>query len=513
MNNLSSAQSEMELKALYRISQRTVVQHDIASLLHDVLDILHAEIGIEQASFALRQPDSAEFMVEASRGMPQEKEGKTCFSEGDGIRGRVAKTMEAALIPFGEGAHSAPSPSSYNTKKAFLCVPVIHQRIVIGIMSAEVDHAPIDHLRHNLRFLNLVSGVLAEGVSRIREDKEEHELLIQENQRLRQQLGNVSHPEDIIGNCRSMKQVYTQIAQVADSLANVLIRGESGTGKELAARAIHYSSSRRSNAFVAVNCAALPESLIESELFGHEKGAFTGAAYLRKGRFELANGGTLFLDEIGDISPAVQVRLLRALQERSIERVGSQQSININARIVAATSRNLEQAMAEGSFREDLYYRLNVFPIHLPPLRDRRSDMMLLADHFIERYSAAYSKKIRRISSAAIGMMMSYHWPGNVRELENCIEHAVLTSQDEVIHGYSLPPSLQTAEQTNTSFLPDSGGSLKNMMDSYEREIIIDALKKHNGNTSAVARYLRTSVRIMAYSLKRLGIQASTYKR
>ena len=310
-----------------------------------------------------------------------------------------------------------------------------------------------------------------------------------------------------------MKQVYTQIAQVADSLANVLIRGESGTGKELVARAIHYSSSRRNNPFIAVNCAALPEGLIESELFGHEKGAFTGAAYLRKGRFEMANGGTLFLDEIGDISPAVQVRLLRALQERSIERVGSQQSLKINVRIVAATSRNLEKSMTEETFREDLYYRLNVFPIHLPPLRDRRSDLMLLADHFIERYNAAYSKKVRRISTSAISMMMSYHWPGNVRELENCIEHAVITSRDEVIHGYSLPPSLQTAEQTNTTLLPTAGGSLKSMMDSWEREIIIDALKKHNGNASAAARHLQTSIRIMGYSLKRLGIQPSTYRR
>jgi Nif-specific regulatory protein len=293
----------------------------------------------------------------------------------------------------------------------------------------------------------------------------------------------------------------------------VLIRGESGTGKELVARAIHLSSPRKDGPLIMVNCAALPDSLIESELFGHEKGAFTGASQQRKGRFELAHGGTLFLDEIGDISPSVQVRLLRVLQEKTFERVGGHETISVNVRIIAATSRNLESAMEEQRFREDLYYRLNVFPVHVPPLRERRADIMLLADHFVKKYSETYHRKVLRISSAAINMMMAYHWPGNVRELENCIERAVLTTSDQVIHAYNMPPSLQTSEATSTQVLPEEGGSLKWLMDAYERELIVDALKKHAGNITAAARELRSTERIIGYAIKRLAINPANYRK
>jgi Nif-specific regulatory protein len=292
-----------------------------------------------------------------------------------------------------------------------------------------------------------------------------------------------------------------------------LIRGASGTGKELVARAIHFNSPRRNNAFICVNCAALPENLIESELFGHEKGAFTGAMQQRQGRFELANAGTLFLDEIGDISTAVQVRLLRVLQERNFERVGGAKPINVNVRVITATSIDLEKAIAENRFREDLYYRLNVFPILLPRLRDRRSDIILLADHFVQKYNEAYGKNVKRISSAAINMMMAYHWPGNVRELENCIERAVLTSADSVIHAYSLPPSLQTDEQTKTGLIPTEGASLKDMVNAYEHELLVDALKKHRGSAAAAARFLQTTPRILNYRIKHLGIDRSRYRR
>jgi Nif-specific regulatory protein len=263
---------------------------------------------------------------------------------------------------------------------------------------------------------------------------------------------------------------------------------------------------------VSVNCAALPETLIESELFGHEKGAFTGAQQQRKGRFELANGGTLFLDEIGDISPAVQVRLLRVLQERVFERVGGDTPVSVNVRIVTATNRNIEAAIKEGRFREDLYYRLNVFPIYLPPLRERKSDILLLAEHFLKKYNETYGKNIRRISTTAINMMMVYHWPGNVRELENCVERAVLTATDDVIHGYTLPPTLQTSEATQTALLPESGASLRTLVESYEREILVDALKKHRGNAAAAARFLQTTARIANYRIRQLGIEPKAYR-
>ena len=509
-----SRRHRIELEILYKISQAMVHQQDISSLLNEVLDIMETEMGLSRGTLTLRQPNTDVFRIEASRGLSPAEEKRGQYKLGEGVTGRVAESGDAALVPdiSKDPNFLDRTRSRKDIQVAFLCVPIVHQNRVIGTMSIDRPRAPEEELTRDLDFLKLLANILAEGVARIREQIEEHESLVRENRRLRQQLGDRYNPNNIIGNCSSMQQVYEQIAQVADSNATVLIRGESGTGKELVARAIHFSSPRRGNAFVSVNCAALPENLIESELFGHEKGAFTGAMQQRQGRFELANGGTLFLDEIGDISPAVQVRLLRVLQERCFERVGSNTTIEVNVRILAATSKNLEEEIKEGGFREDLYYRLNVFQIHLPPLRERRADIMLLADHFVQKYNEVYGKAIKRISTAAINMMMAYHWPGNVRELENCIERAVLTSTDEVIHGYRLPPSLQTADQTRTAMIPTDGASLKDMVDSYEREIIIDALKKRRGNAAAVARDLQTTQRIVNYRIKKLGIQTQDYR-
>jgi Nif-specific regulatory protein len=288
----------------------------------------------------------------------------------------------------------------------------------------------------------------------------------------------------------------------------VLVHGESGTGKELVAQAIHYNSDRARKPFIKVNCAALPETVLESELFGHERGAFTGAISLRKGRFELAGGGTIFLDEIGDFSAATQIKLLRVLQEREFERVGGSQSIKVDVRVIAATNRSLEDMIRDGTFRQDLFYRLNVFPIHLPPLRDRRADILLLANHFVEKYGRANHKSIRRISTPAIDMMMAYHWPGNVRELENCIERAVLLSTDGVLHGHHMPPTLQTAEASGTKF----EGSLEKMLENIEREMILDALKSARGNMAKAARMLGLTERVMGLRVKKHDIPSRRFR-
>ncbi|MEE8440494.1 MAG: sigma-54 dependent transcriptional regulator, partial [Spirochaetia bacterium] len=309
---------------------------------------------------------------------------------------------------------------------------------------------------------------------------------------------------NIIGNSRAMQDVFDMIAQVSRSDATVLIRGESGTGKELVAHAIHYNSHRADKPFIKVNCAALPETVIESELFGHEKGAFTGAIRTRRGRFELADGGSIFLDEIGDLSPTTQIRLLRVLQEKEFERVGGNETHRVNVRVIAATNRSLEDLIEEKLFREDLYYRLNVFPIHIPPLRDRKSDTLLLADHFIEKYADHNHVAVRRISTPAIDLLMSYHWPGNVRELENCVERAVLLSVDEVIHSHHLPPSLQSAESSNTGF----HGTLNESLENLERELILDALKSTRGNMAKAARLLGITERIMGLRVKKHGIDS-----
>ena len=504
-----------QLEVLSRISQALAHHHDVSAFLQETLGILEGMLGMERCTLTLRRPGTDILAIEASRGLTSAEKQRGQYRIGEGITGRAAATRQPAIIPdvTKEPAFLNRTGTRTNKAQAFLCVPIIRKDEVIGTLSADPPTAPQAALEAQAAFLGTIANLLAEAVAGMRAQVEEREALLAENRRLRFELGEQFRPEHIIGNCAAMRAIYAQIAQVADSPATVLIRGESGTGKELVARALHFGSTRRTGPFISVNVAALPEHLVESELFGHEKGAFTGALAQRRGRFEIANGGTLFLDEIGAITPAVQVRLLRVLQERVFERVGGNEPIHVNVRIVAATSEDLEAAMAKDRFREDLYYRLNVFPLHLPPLRNRRSDLMLLADFFLGKYNQLYNKNLKRISSSAINMMMSYHWPGNVRELESCIERAVLTSQDDVVHGFNLPPSLQTAKATHTEFLPgDEGVSLKVLLASYEREIMIDALKQHSGNCAAAARYLQTTARIFNYRARKLRINPDDFK-
>ncbi len=507
--------SEKELNVLYKISQATSArQHNISELLNEVLQIMETDMGVLRSTLTLRTPGTDLLNIEASSGLSNREASRGRYKSGEGITGRVAQTGKPELIAdVSQSTDFLNRTQAHDGQKtAFLCVPIIHQKRTIGTMSIDLPTCGEDELNGYLLFLQHVAQILASAVSTIREEIEERNALESENEMLRRQLGDRYSIDNMVGNCNAMRAVYEQIIQVADSSATVLVRGDSGTGKELVARAIHFNSPRKNNTLVSINCAALPENLIESELFGHEKGAFTGAAQQRKGRFELANGGTLFLDEIGDISPAIQVRLLRVLQEKTFERVGGNETISVNVRVVAATSRNLEKGMTNGTFREDLYYRLNVFPILLPPLRERKSDIMLLSDHFLQKYAEMYSKKMKRISTSAINMMMAYHWPGNVRELENCLERAVLTASDGVVHGFNLPPSLQTSDETHTSLLPENGADLKQMVEAYEREIIIDALKKYRGNAAAAARYLQATQRILNYRIRNLGIEPKSYK-
>lgn len=514
MQNDASQRAETELRILYHVSQAMAHERGVTSLLDRVLDVLEHEMQMTRGTFTLRNPDSDVFQIEATR-IPEEAKQRGKYLLGEGITGKVASTEKPLIVPdiSKEPEFLDRTQTRKDVATAFICVPIIHQNRVIGTLSVDCKTAPQDVLEAQQHFLKLLADLLAEAVFSIREGIAARENLLAENRKLRRELGDRYRPANIVGNCHGMRIVYEQIAQVADSNATVLIRGGSGSGKELVARAIHFNSPRKNGPFVCVNVAALPESLIESELFGHEKGAFTGASATRKGRFEVANGGTLFLDEIGDIAPSVQVRLLRVLQEKYFERVGGMTPIETNVRILAATSVNLEEAISQNKFREDLYYRLNVFPIMIPALRERKSDIVLLADHFVQKYNKVHNKTIKRISSAAINMMMTYHWPGNVRELENCIERAVLTSSDNVIHAYSLPPSLQTDEQTSTKLIPTGGANLKAMVNAYEREIIIDTLKKTRGSASAAARHLNTTQRILNYRIHQLKIERSHFKK
>jgi Nif-specific regulatory protein len=350
--------------------------------------------------------------------------------------------------------------------------------------------------------------MIAQAVKIHRLIEEDKRTLLDENTHLRQELRERYDFSNLVGGNGPMRQIYEQVTQVAGTNTTVLIRGESGTGKELIAHAVHYSSLRAKKPFVQVSCAALPDSLIESELFGHEKGAFTGAEARRKGRFELAEGGTLFLDEIGDINLATQVKLLRVLQQREFERVGGTETVKANVRLIAATNKDLEKAIAAGAFREDLYYRLNVFTMFVPPLRERKADLLLLVDHFLEKFAREHQRSIKRISTPAIDMLASYHWPGNVRELENTIERAVVTCDGEVIHGHHLPPSLQTAEASGTV----TRVSLKDAVSAYEKDLIQDALKTTRGNRAKAARLLDTTERIINYKVRTYGIDSARFR-
>lgn len=511
-SSIYSARRVQQLETLYEISRILAMGGRERQVLPKVLDALDSGLALQRGSITLLTPNGKEVMVEAVHNLSEEHSRKIRYRIGEGVTGKVMQTGKPIIV---EKVSKEPlflnRFERWNVTKeelSFICVPISIGTEVIGTISVDRPFDEKINLDEDMRLLSIVASMIANNMRTRREAAIQRQLLEDENLRLRHELEGKYRPENIIGNSSAMRDVYQQIQQVAKSDTTVLIRGESGTGKELVAHALHYSSARAKNAFIKVSCAALNENLLESELFGHEKGAFTGAIQTRKGRLEEASDGTIFLDEIGDFSAAIQVKLLRVLQEREFERVGSNRTLKTNARIVAATNCDLEKAVAHGEFRQDLYYRINVFPIFLPPLRSRKDDILLLADHFAELYSKKMGKDIRRISTTAINMMVSYHWPGNVRELENCIERAVLLSSDGVIHGHHLPPTLQTSDASDTI----GDGSLEERANLFERDVITDALKRCNGKLAAAARDLKTTPRIIGYKVKELGIDYKRYR-
>jgi two-component system NtrC family response regulator len=335
----------------------------------------------------------------------------------------------------------------------------------------------------------------------------ERQNLLRENAQLREQLRERYTFEQITSTSHAMEDVMNLVGRVASSNATVLLRGESGTGKELIARAIHYHSPRASQPLIKVNCAALPETLLESELFGHEKGAFTGASGRRIGRFEAADKGTLFLDEIGDIPPSVQVKLLRVLQEKEFERIGGNETIKTDVRLVAATNRDLEKAMKDGSFREDLYYRLNVVTVVIPPLRERKEDIPALMEHFIKKYSKENNKNITGVTAETRDLLMRYSYPGNVRELENVIERAIVLTKGEIVTTSDIPLHLRTVESEERICVAKRDGSLTDTLDTLERGIIMEAMKAAGGVQTRAAEKLGISERVLRYKLKKYKIK------
>lgn len=509
----SQSRSLEELSLLYRIGQTLDRDQDLRQVAEPLLEALAEQMGMTHGTLTLLNRQTGQILIEVAHGLSAQQIRRGQYRLGEGVTGRVVQTGRPMLVPrvSHEPLFLDRTASRKNLKKkdvSFICVPIKVGNEVIGALSADRLFASQVALKEDVRLLSTVASMIAQAVKLRQNLQQEQQQLRAENVRLQAQLEHRFRPANIVGNSAEMQRVYDLIGQVCSAATTVMIRGQSGTGKELVAQAIHYNSPRAKKPFLKVNCAALPQTVIESELFGHEKGAFTGAIVQRKGRFELAANGSIFLDEIGDLPAQTQVHLLRVLQEKEFERVGGTQTVRADVRVIAATNQPLEDLVVSGQFREDLFYRLNVFPIYLPPLRDRRSDILLLANHFLAYYAQQNSKEIRRISTPAIDMMMAYHWPGNVRELENCIERAVVLSTDGVVHGHQLPPTLQTAQASGT----EMKAGLQELLANYERELLLEALKMSRGNRAKAARALGISERLMGLRVKKQGIDCRRFR-
>ena len=512
----------LELTALLEIGRTLAETPHLKHALRHLLELLASVNNMTRGFVLLADAETQELRVEACYGMNEEAARRVSYGKGEGLVGRVVESGKPVVVPqvsreplllrrlasADRSADGGVGGRGGGRELSFICLPVLIDRSPVGVLGVDLAYEEGRDFEQMTKFLSVAASMIAQALRLERYVEAERLRLLDENTHLKQELRERYDFGHIVGNSNPMRQVYEQVTQVARTNTTVLLRGESGTGKEMVAHAIHYNSLRAGKPFVKVNCAALPETLIESELFGYERGAFTGAMSRKKGRFELADGGTLFLDEIGDLNVSTQIKLLRALQEREFERLGSTETIKVNVRLVAATSKDLETAIEREQFRADLYYRLNVFTIFMPPLRERKPDVLLLADYFLDKYGREHGKHVKRISTPAIDMLTSYHWPGNVRELENIIERAVVVCDSNVIHGHHLPPTLQTAEGSGTI----SRLSLSASITAYERDLIMDALKTSRGNRAKAAKLLDTTERIISYKIKKYEIACDRFR-
>ncbi len=512
---VNTSREVRELSLLFEISTRLNESLDLKTVLKPILQITAQHMKIPRGTLTILNRNTGEIVVEEAYGLKPEEKAKGKYRVGEGVTGKVIYTGQPVVIPHisDEPLFLDKTGARKNLDKssiAFLCVPIKTGIETIGALSADCPSRENSVLEENLRLLTIIASTISQAVRLRQQAQEQLDKIREENRRLQDQLQDRYHSKTIIGNSRAMHGVYTLIDKVCRTNTTVLILGESGVGKERIAHAIHYGSPRADKPFVKINCAALPESLVESELFGHEKGAFTGATSTRKGRFEIADQGTIFLDEIGDLSLAVQTKLLRVLQEKEFERIGDNTTLRVDVRVIAATNRSLENLMEEGKFREDLYYRLSIFPILVPPLRDRKKDIALLTNHFIEKYSEEQDRKILEISPPAMDMLVGYHWPGNVRELENCIERAIILCTEGIIDTYHLPANLHILRDIGTH---EEEPPFRNTMAKLEKDIITEELKRSRGNMAKAARTLGITERMMGLRVARYEIDPTRFKR
>src|SRR4051794_20213495 len=528
------SRADQELNVLQEIGQVLSSTLELREVFGKMMQLISDKLDMHRGQLVLLDDSSGRLRTEAAQGMTPDEIERGKYALGEGITGNVVATGRPRIIPdlrnepdflnrTGRLSHDLGTPIS------FICMPIKIENRPAGALSIDKPFVSDDQLRGDLKFLEILAAFLAQAIQINRIVMRQKEVLLEENAQLRAQVRDRYRFENIIGDSPAMHEVFGTVGQVASSRATVLLLGENGTGKEMIAKAIHYNSSRKDKPFIRVNCGALAGTLFESELFGHVKGSFTGAIRDKIGRFEAADGGTIFLDEIGTLEPQLQVKLLRVLQEREFERVGDTQTIKVDVRVIAATNIDLQEEVARGTFREDLFYRLNVVSIYLPPLRNRREDIPRLIDYFLDKYNAVNDRKLRRISRDMLNVLLRYPWPGNVRELENAIERAVVLSQDEDFTEDLLPLSVRMfAQQRRTSQSSESietltrrlsdqaitdyelreGEIYQLVIDQIEHALIDRALAKCGGVKTKAADFLGINRNTLNKKVKELGIEA-----
>jgi Nif-specific regulatory protein len=512
-----------QMTALYNVSQMLSRSLDYRETIGEVLRILEEDAGLARGLVSVVEPDGS-LLVQRVHGVEAGHFESVRYQPGEGIIGFVMEKERAVVLPrIGDDARFINKMGIYDPDLPIIAVPIKAAGSLKGVFAVQPVSGDDPMLEERARFLEMIANLVGQSLRLSLQVEQEKRFMQEERDLLRRTVRHQHGFDSIVGRSAAMRRIFEQVRLVSKWNTTVLIRGETGTGKELIANAIHYNSPRASGPLVKLNCAALPENLLESELFGHERGSFTGAVGSRKGRFEQADGGSLFLDEIGEISPAFQAKLLRVLQEGEFERVGGSRSIKVDVRIIAATHRDLEAAVEAGQFREDLFYRLNVMPLYLPPLRERPEDIPEISRHLLAKIGNAQKRKLT-LADAALRSLAHYEWPGNVRELENCLERAAVLSENSVIDtGLIRLPQRERAAprraETRSPVTPEEAPTAENANipaetvvgqdegEYSERQHIIDALEQVGWVQAKAARLLGMTPRQVAYRVRTLGIE------
>jgi len=528
--------SEHEIALLEQISEILGSSLQVEDLFGHVMKLLERRLGISRAALVIKDESIDRLRIVAAIGMTDDEIRRGTYEIGEGVTGQVVATGQPRIVadiaeePIFLNRTGAIARGEHGGHLSFICEPIRVEGATVGAISITKPFADDATLAADSRFMRIVAGSVAQAIHINQLVLREKDQWAEETRRLREDLRTKYRFDNIIGTSQAMMEVLATIGQVAASRASVLLLGETGTGKELIAKAIHYNSPRRDKPLVRVNCGALSETLLESELFGHVKGSFTGAVRDKIGRFEAADGGTIFLDEIGTMDVQLQVKLLRVLQEREFERVGDHRTIKADVRVIAATNLDLEEQVRKGAFREDLYYRLNVVTLHLPPLRARREDIPQLIDHFLDKYNDENARNLRKISRELMNTLLRYPWPGNVRELENAIERSVVLSQSETLNEDLLPIQIQMfaqqgrdkkpaetieslarrlSEQSIEEYSMREGEIWNLVVGEVEKQLIIQALNRNGGVKTRSADFLGINRNTLNKKVKDYAITAA----